>query len=175
MNLLMESLEHFVCFRALPKKNDAFDNIPVVNDHTVFGVDRLTDLAQPNLRAFVDGGDIPDANWGAVLSPKQRLADLSTLVNRPTVLTLICCCPSSMKLTPPLRLLFASACSTWPMLRPYATSLSGSTATWYSFVVPPKVFTSTTSGTDFNCFTITQSWRDFSSVRSTEGFVLFSE
>src|SRR5208283_1006145 len=76
MNLLMESLEHFVCFRALPKKNDAFDNIPVVNDHTVFGVDRLTDLAQPNLRAFVDGGDIPDANWGAVLSPKQRLADL---------------------------------------------------------------------------------------------------
>ena len=77
MNLLMKSLEHFVCFCALAKKHDAFHNIPVVHDNTVFGVDRLTDLAQPNLRAFVDGGDVPDANWGAILSLQQRLSDLA--------------------------------------------------------------------------------------------------
>ena len=59
-------------------------------------------------------------------------------------------------------LLFASCCSTWPMLRPYDTSLFGSTRTWYSRVVPPKLLTSTTSGTDLNCFSSVQSSMDFS-------------
>src|ERR1700680_785977 len=46
--------------------------------------------------------------------------------------------------------------------------------TWYSRVSPPKLDTSTTLGTDLNCFSSVQSSIDFSSMRSYFGFVLFS-
>ncbi len=77
-----------------------------------------------------------------------------------------------MKLPPALVLLLASCCSIWPMPNPYETSLLGSTRTWYSRVVPPKLETSTTLGTDLNCFSSTQSSSDFKSIRSYEGLVL---
>ena len=60
------------------------------------------------------------------------------------------------------------------MLRPYDTSLLGSTRTWYSRVVPPKVLTSTMSGTDLSSFTTVQSWIDLRSMMSICGLVLFS-
>ncbi len=79
-----------------------------------------------------------------------------------------------MKLPPPFTLLFVSCCSIWLKLRPYAISLSGSTRTWYSRVGPPKLATSTTSGTDLNCFSIVQSSIDFKSITSYIGLVLCS-
>src|SRR4029077_4118853 len=88
--------------------------------------------------------------------------------------TLTCCNPASTKLPPALVLLLASCCSTWLMLRPQATNFVGSRRTWYSRVVPPKLTTSTTLGTDLNCFSRVQSSIDFNSIRSYFGLVLFS-
>src|SRR5450755_4036968 len=44
--------------------------------------------------------------------------------------------------------------------------------TWYSRVVPPKLETSTTLGTDLNCFSSVQSSIDFKSIKSYLGLVL---
>lgn len=53
-------------------------------------------------------------------------------------------------------------------------SFSGSTRTWYSRVMPPKLETSTTPGTDLNCFSSAQSWSDFNSMLSYSGLLLAS-
>ena len=50
--------------------------------------------------------------------------------------------------------------------------MSGSICTWYSRVGPPKGFTSTMFGTDFNWLTTYQSFSAFSSITSYFGFVL---
>ena len=47
--------------------------------------------------------------------------------------------------------------------------MSGSIRIWYSFVGPPKLETSTTFGTDLNCFSRTQSSSDFKSITSYLG------
>ncbi len=91
---------------------------------------------------------------------------------KPFALTLICCDPCSIKLPPPLVLLLANCCSTWPMLNPYDTSFSGSSLIWYSFVGPPKLETSTTPVTPLNDFSSTQSSSDFFSITSYAGLVL---
>ncbi len=52
------------------------------------------------------------------------------------------------------------------MESPYATNLSGSTRTWYSRVVPPKMETAAMLGTDMRYLKTTQSWSRFSSMTS---------
>ena len=89
-----------------------------------------------------------------------------TFRTRPTSRILICCRPASIKLPPALALLFVSCCPTWARLSPYPISLLGSTRTWYSRVGPPKLATSTMSGTALKFFSTTQSSIDFSSITS---------
>ncbi len=43
-------------------------------------------------------------------------------------------------------------------MRPYFTSRSGRTSTWYCFTSPPKLFTSLTPGTGLSSGATIQSW-----------------
>ena len=55
---------------------------------------------------------------GPSLGLNDRSADVLDAGEEAHPRTLICCSPSSMKLPPPLTLLFAICCSTWAMVRP---------------------------------------------------------
>ncbi len=71
-------------------------------------------------------------------------------------------------------LLLSSCCSNWPMTKPVGNQLIRIDLNLVFCVIPPKLDTSTTFGTDLNCFSSIQSSSDFNSMMSYSGFVLFS-
>ena len=59
---------------------------------------------------------------------------------------------------PALLLAFASACATWSMVTACFFIRNGSSLTWYSLSVPPKLITSATPGTIRRYGRTIQSW-----------------
>ena len=118
-DLGVDGVQGLVGVGALAQQHDAFHHVVVIDDLAVVAVDRLADLAQPDLRPLRHRGDVPHADGRAVLRLQHRGFDVVRLSSTsPTARTLICCSPASTKLPPAFTLLLASCCSTWPMLSP---------------------------------------------------------
>ncbi len=60
----------------LRKQHDAFHHVVVVDDLAVRAPDGFADLAQPDLGALLDRGDIADAQRRSVLRLEDNLADV---------------------------------------------------------------------------------------------------
>src|SRR5579859_2882166 len=62
---------------SLAQKDDALDNIVVIENHAVFAMNRLPDLAQTNLWPLRDLSDVLDSQRGPVLGLEYRLLDVA--------------------------------------------------------------------------------------------------
>ena len=58
LHLLVDGLQRRVGIGALAQQHDAFDHVVVVDDLAVRAMNRLADLAQPDLRALRHRGDV---------------------------------------------------------------------------------------------------------------------
>ena len=56
VDLLVDGFQRGVGIGALAQQHDAFHHVVVVDDLAVVAMDRLADLAQPDLRALRDTG-----------------------------------------------------------------------------------------------------------------------
>ena len=96
-------------------------------------------------------------------------------MTRPTPRTLICCEPCSMKLPPTLALLLVSCCSTLSQAQAIGDQLLRVDANLiFASYVRRTMNRRPHPGTDRMYLLITQSCRDFKSIKSYAGFVLFS-
>src|ERR1039458_3426618 len=77
VHLFMDRVEGFVGVGAFAKQHDAFHHVAVIDHFAIGAVDGLADLAEADLGALRDGGDIGDANGRAVLRLDDGLFDVA--------------------------------------------------------------------------------------------------
>src|SRR3981081_2224791 len=65
-NLLVQRVQGSVCFRALAQKDDALDDIVIMDYGSVFMANSLTELSQPHLGRLHHYRQVADANRWAV-------------------------------------------------------------------------------------------------------------
>src|SRR3954470_20431855 len=76
IDLRVQGLEHRVSVRAFPQENDAFDNVLVIDNHSVFPVDRLCHLPEPDFWSLGNEGKIAHHDRCATLRFKNSSPDV---------------------------------------------------------------------------------------------------